>query len=510
MRLRDRHARHDDSPFTLRTTDRPTRLVLSDQLYGRESEVRSLHAALDAAAVGDARAVLVSGPAGIGKSALVQLLGVATVARGGCMLSGKFEALRRDEPYLALREALRPQIQRAYAAPGDMLERWRQRLRDTLGESADALVDLLPELHGLSPDRAPHSPTPDQAGDRARVAFSRLLAHLLDDARPLVIFLDDLQWADSASIEMLHFLAADPSLRGLLWVWSARSEELPPEHPLHTVLARVEADGLLRRVELAAPRAEDVAEMLSDACGRTAEEVAPLARAVVQKTAGNPFFVRSLVLHLVREGALRTEGHRWVWDLDAVARRDATDNVVQLMTAALARLDATELDTLRVAACVGRRFEVATLAAALGRPPDTLARTLWPAVEQGLIAPEGGDYQLAEVGVGDATYRFVHDRVLEAVHAGLPADERARTPPSAARCSPPTHATPTPWTSSRSSNTCATRSICSTRPSVNSSRASRSRPHAGPCAPGPSRSRTRSARRVCSRSETPAGRPPPS
>jgi histidine kinase len=426
-RLRDRHARGDEAPFALRGADRPLRFVLSDQLYGREGEVAALEAALDEAARGEARVVLVAGPAGIGKSALVQHLKASAVARGGSMLAGKHEALRRDEPYLALREALRPRLRLAFTAPEAALDRWRAGLRDALGESADALVELLPELRRLLPDVVVGGLAPERARDRTRVAFSRLLGHLLDDARPLVMFLDDLQWADSASLDMLQYLTADPGLRGVLWIWSARSEELPLHHGLHAVLEGVDAHGILRRVEPAALRADDVAALLADACGRGADDVAPLARVVVQKTAGNPFFVRSLVLHLVREGVVRPDADRWVWDLDAVGRYDATENVVKLMTEALGRLDEVQRGALRAAACVGRRFEVATLAAALGRRSDELARALWPAVEQGLLAPEGGDYQLAEVGVGDAAYRFVHDRVLEAVHAGLPADERATT-----------------------------------------------------------------------------------
>ncbi len=413
--------------FAVGLSDRSQRFAIPGRVYGRDSERETLLAAFAASRSGAAGLLLVTGPPGIGKSTMVaELRGPVTEGRG-CFASGRFEQLRREVPYLAFLSAIGHLLRQILTESEASLAGRRERVRDALGPSAGLLVRVLPELAPLvERDSDELEPEPEQLRSRMRVAFAALLRALAEPERPVVLFLDDLQWADAASLELLEFLAADPGLRGLLLVGGYRAGEVGPAHPLVRTIESLSSKGRPARTLVAGPLDADAAtRLVADACRSSEETARPLASLLLEKTGGNPFFLRALLERLHADGHIRPSPSGWTFDAAALEGIEVTDNVVQLLIEEIGRLPAESRDALRTAACLGHRFRAGILATILGRPGAVVGRRRDPAVAAGLLVPEDDAYRLVAYREdGDAWVRFAHDRVEEASYALLPEGER--------------------------------------------------------------------------------------
>jgi predicted ATPase/signal transduction histidine kinase len=416
--------------FELGRRDQGHTLALPPRLYGRERELGQLVAGIARAAGGGNELHAVSGPAGAGKSALVHEAGAQLPEGRGAFVWGKFDQLRGDVPYAALAEALRRLVRAWLEQPPDVAQGWRQPLLDVLGRNARVVVDVIPEL-GRVLGETPAVPElgPIEAESRFHLTFAALVKLLCQRLQPLVVLMDDAQWADPASLRLVGLLVTDPDIRHLLVALSFRNDEVEPGHPLLRTLDMVRAAGTaVSSLALAPLDLEAVAAMCVDTLRVQPARVAPLAQLVQRKTAGNAFFARRFLLHLHQTGLLRWEGESagWQWDTAGIEAAEVTENVLDLMARAIRRLPEPTQRLLEMAACFRRRVDVGMLAQLAGASLEETARQLWAAVEEGLLV---ADRDAAASGPAPAGphYRFVHDRVQQAAYSLPPEEQRLRT-----------------------------------------------------------------------------------
>ncbi|MFT3766703.1 MAG: AAA family ATPase [Minicystis sp.] len=420
----------DVAPFPLGEHDRSPRLHFPERFYGREDEVRALREAFDEAAAGATQITLVRGWSGIGKSTLALTLERPVLERGGSFCAGKFDQLNRDIPYSAVIHALRGLIRDTLTQGQARVDEWRARVLAAVGPNGALLVDVVPELAALIGDpKAPPELGPAEARERFRWLFRGFIAALASADRPVVMFLDDLQWADDASLTLLQDLVADRGARHLCLIGAYRDNEVDAAHPLALVVAAMEQAGPVRHIALAPLDRRDAAEMIADVLFRDVASSADLAGLVYDKTQGNPFFLREFLRALHGERLLRFDEDRdaWVWDLPAIEAMGFSDSVVDLLLGAFRRVGPEAQRALGIAACIGNRFDAATLALVAEADEAAIAAQLGAALGRGFILPAASiKASGARALVSSAGFRFAHDRVQQAAYSLVPAESRPR------------------------------------------------------------------------------------
>jgi predicted ATPase/signal transduction histidine kinase/DNA-binding NarL/FixJ family response regulator len=428
-----------DAPVVLGQKDFSPTIQIPQTLIGRERECQALAAAFERAAQGAVEVLLLGGPSGVGKTALVRAVyGEIAQAGRGLLLSGKHDQLGRAVPYAALAQAFRGLLSRVAASPKPVFDAWRARLEQALGPLSRVIADLVPELEWLmGPLPAlPIVPT-EMAYNRLKLAWIDFVRAVTDASAPLVLFLDDVQWVDPASLELLKTLLTDIGRKSLLLIAAYRDNEVDAGHPLWKLIEAVEQSGVSTPRLTVGPMDEGaVGQWLAATLSAPPQRVQPLTSALFRKTQGNPFFLGQLLLELHRRKLLRRnlQDGAWQWDQTAVERAAVTDNVVELMRSKVQELPERTQALLGQAACAGHRFSFGELILLSGREPAQLSLELWPALQAGLVQPGDGQYRelqaLAHAGQGrelDAGYRFLHDRVQQAFYERIAPGERART-----------------------------------------------------------------------------------
>ncbi|WP_258608443.1 AAA family ATPase [Mesorhizobium sp. AR10] len=410
-------AHHRVESFSLAAHDASDRLVIPERLYGREAEIDALLAAFDrVASEGTTELVLVSGYAGIGKSSIVNELHKVLVLQRGLFAAGKFDQYKRDIPYATLAQAFHSLVHQLLSMDDAELNRWRNALLDSLGPNGQLMINLIPELALIIGEQPPVPDLPPQdRQNRFQLVFRRFLGVFARPEHPLALFLDDLQWLDTATLDLLEHLT-HPDVRHLLLIGAYRDNEVGPSHPLARMLATIrEAGGRVQDILLAPLKQDDVKRLLGDALHTVPERTRPLAGLVFEKTDGNPFFTIQFLTALAEEALMAFDPgtEAWTWDLPRISAKGFTDNVADLMAAKLSRLPHATRKALGHLACLGNVAESATLALVHGETEEATHAALWEAVRAGLLLRSNN------------TYSFLHDRIQEAAYALIAEGERA-------------------------------------------------------------------------------------
>ena len=423
-----RHGRVES--FPLAQEDIPSHFHLPQKLYGREQEVAELLAAFEDVSKGARQLVLVGGYSGIGKTCLVRELFKPLTKSRGYLISGKFDQFQRNIPYSALVNACQELVRQLLTENEGRLEQWRAQLVAALGRSGQVIVDVIPEVGLiLGPQPAVPELPPREARNRFNLIFQKFLQVFYRAEHPLVIFLDDLQWADAATLKLVEALLGDEGARYLLLIGAYRDNEVGTDHPLTLALNSLgKQDAPIRRIMLAPMTLAHTARLVADTLFRDEESVLPLAALVQGKTGGNPFFIGQFLSMLYQEGLIHFEAGNgesgrpcWQWDMTRIAQANFTDNVVDLMIGKLKKLPAPTIAVLRLAACLGDHFDLPTLAIISEQATWPAYQHLFPAIQEGMVLPVS-NLELLDAGRADSPLihvhcRFLHDRVQQAAYA---------------------------------------------------------------------------------------------
>jgi PAS domain S-box-containing protein len=406
--------------FPLGDHDTPDRLLIPEKLYGRESEIDALLAAFDRVVAGARpELVLVSGYSGIGKSSVVNELHKRLVPPRGLFASGKFDQYKRDIPYATVAQAFQTLLRSLLTKNEAELSKWHDALQDALGPNAKLIVNLVPKLQLIigEPPPVPDLPLQD-AQRRFQFVFRRFIGVFARPEHPLTLFLDDLQWLDSATLDLIEDLLTQSDVRHLMLIGAYRNNEVISSHPLMRKLDAIRKAGApVQEIVLAPLTRENLAELVTDSFHREQEPATALAELIHEKTAGNPFFAIQFISALVEEGLLTFdygEG-RWCWDLNRLRAKGYTDNVVDLMVGKLNRLSVETQQALQLLACMGNSADFALLEMVSQQSNEEMHGQLWEAIRAGLIFRTEG------------SYKFLHDRVQEAAYSLIPENVRAET-----------------------------------------------------------------------------------
>ncbi|MFM0092980.1 AAA family ATPase [Paraburkholderia sediminicola] len=411
-------AHHRVGPFPLGTHDASDRLLIPEKLYGREAQIEALVAAFDRIVAGaGAELVLIAGYAGIGKSSVVNELHRILVPPRGLFASGKFDQYKRDIPYVPFAQAFQTLVRNLLSKSDAEVEPWRHALIEALGPNGQLIVNLIPELALIIGEQPPAPVLPPQdAQNRFQIVFRRFLGVFARPEHPLALFIDDLQWVDTATLDLLAHLVTHPDVKHVLLVGAYRDNEVDASHPFARTLESISrAEGAVQQIDLTPLMPDSVTQLVADSLHCDSATARPLAQLVHEKTGGNPFFTIQFLTALA-DGDLLAFDHgaaTWCWDLPRIHAKGFTENVADLMAAKLSRLPRLTQDALGQLACLGNVAEVTALTWVQGGSEETMHANLWEAVRTGLV-----------LRVANA-YEFAHDRVQEAAYALIPADERA-------------------------------------------------------------------------------------
>lgn len=415
----------DISPFILGEQDVSDRLQIPEKLYGRESEMAQLLEAFErVVSQGTPELMLVSGYSGVGKSSLVNELHKPIVRSRGIFISGKFDQYKRDIPYATIAQAFQTLVRQLLTEPEDKLTIWKTQIQTALGNNGKLVTDVIPEVEWVIGEQ-PAVPElgPAEAQNRFNLVFQNFIGLFASKEHPLVVFLDDMQWADSATLNLIQMILSGSSLNYLCFILAYRDNEVDLAHPFSVMLSQLRQSGLVSAEIVLAPlNLNYVNQLIAETLHCSPNRSKPLAQLVIQKTDGNPFFVNELLKTLYQENLIRFNytQHRpssaiWQWDLAQIEALGITNNIANLMIGRMQKLPTETQDVLKFAACIGNHFNLEMLAIVAETSPEQTAEALWEAVLSRFIVPT----ETSET----TSYRFYHDRIQQAAYA-LIADEQ--------------------------------------------------------------------------------------
>jgi predicted ATPase/signal transduction histidine kinase len=422
--------------FELGQRDLGDRFLIPEKLYGRAAEVQSLLEAFDRVAHGSSELMLVAGFSGIGKTAVVNEVHKPIVCQRGYFIKGKFDQFNRNIPLSGFVQALRDLMGQLLSEADEQLMQWQTEILSAVGENGQVLLDVIPELEQIIGQQPP---APELSGSTAQNRFNLLFQKFIKvfttAKHPLVLFLDDLQWADVASLQLIKLLMNDNGY--LLILGAYRDNEVSPAHPfILTVEELKKAQVITNTINLTPLAFDDINHLVADTLNCKQELAQPLTQLIDRKTKGNPFFTTQFLKALHEDGQILFNRNLCYWecDISQVNTLTLTDDVVEFMALQLQKLPAETQRILKLAACVGNQFDLATLAIVSEQLPTEAATALWKALQEGLILPTNqvykffhGPEQSASQELVNPAYRFLHDRIQQAAYCLIPHNQRQHT-----------------------------------------------------------------------------------
>ncbi|MDJ0715363.1 MAG: AAA family ATPase [Prochloraceae cyanobacterium] len=419
--------------FQLATQDIYDKFQISQKLYGREKEVESLLKKFKQVSNQEnhpSQVMLISGYSGIGKSRLVGEIYRPITEAKGYFIKGKFEQYQRNIPYMAFRQAWEELIDYLLVEPEDALKQWREKILKLLGDNAQIIIDVIPKLElilGQQP-KAPSLPA-QQTVNLFNLLWQKFLKVFCQKEHPLTIFLDDLQWIDSASLSLMQLIVTSSDIEYLFLIGAYRDNEVNSVHPLMLAIDEIEKAGtLVERISLSPLELSHLTDLITDSLRCERDRAKPLAELLLAKTEGNPFFTNKFLYSLYKDNLLYFDykDKIWQWDLEEIKAKNITDNVVELLSLEIKKLNSETQQILQLAACMGNQFEITTLAIVAEYEIQKTALLLREALEIGLVYPLSNAYKSIELEVshnenqGKIEYKFVHDRIQEAAYSLIP------------------------------------------------------------------------------------------
>ncbi|MHC5763559.1 ATP-binding protein, partial [Nostoc sp.] len=438
--------------FPIGQRDVSDRFIIPEKLYGREEEVKTLLEAFDRVTnhqilterSRSTELMLVAGFSGIGKTAIINEVHKPIAQQRGYFIKGKFDQFNRNIPFSAFVQMFRDLMGQLSREADNQLSAWKTKILAALGDNGQVIIEVIPELEQIIGQQIP---APNLSGTAAQNRFNLLFQKFIQvfttKEHPLVIFLDDLQWADSASLNLMQLLMDNLDGGYLLLIGAYRDNEVIAAHPLMLTLEEiVKAKVTINIITLAPLSTASLNQLVADTLSCSEEVAQPLTQLVYQKTQGNPFFSTQFLKALHEDGLIQFDFERgnWQCDIPQVKALAITDDVVEFMALQLQKLPTATQDVLKLAACIGNEFDLATLAIAQGASSQNMpqmseaqtATAIWKALQEGLILPQTEVYKFY---VGRETqdivessltvnYKFLHDRVQQAAYALIPESKK--------------------------------------------------------------------------------------
>lgn len=438
------------SQFVLGNRDICDRFAIPEKLYGRETEVKTLLEAFDRVSEGSSEIMLVAGFSGIGKTAVVNEVHKPIVRQRGYFIKGKYDQFKRDIPFSAWVQAFQNLMRQLLTESPAQVQKWKVKIFEALGENGQVIIDVIPELeHLIGKQKKVSELEGTAAKNRFNLLFQNFIRVFATKDHPLVIFLDDLQWADSASLKLMQLLMSETDTKYLLLMGAYRDNEVFPAHPLMLTLDEIRKNSAtVNQITLAPLDKTSLNRLIADTMICSPERALPLTELVFGKTQGNPFFATQFLKSLQVDGLISFDmttatsayeaGARGGWQCDIAQVRTLalTDDVVEFMAIQLQKLPINTQNVLKLAACIGNQFDLATLGIVHQKSQSETSADLWKALQEGLVIPISevykffGDSESVEVGQASelsVPYKFLHDRVQQAAYFLIPESQKQST-----------------------------------------------------------------------------------
>ena len=424
--------------FALATHDQSSFFNIPQKLYGREKEVNQLLEAFEQVFQGSKNITMVTGPSGTGKSVLVNEIHKPVTKRRGYFVSGKYDELKQNIPYYALINALNEFIDILLTESKESLTRWEATFAEACGSNGQVLIEVLPKLEMIIGEQpALQGLSPLEARNRFNYVFRNFIKAISLREHPLVIFLDDLQWADNTSLDFLKVLLSDPEDIHLMFIGSFRSDEVTESHPMHLVLEHLENNHVsINEIEIKELSVDNIAELIVDTLQCDKTRAKPLAELIHTKTLGNAFFVNQFLISLYEKETLHfdfdsakksSDGSSWSWDLETIKGLNITDNVVNLVADKILTLPDDLQESLKLASCIGNQFDFGSLSIIAKKDSKHLSSILFIAIREGLINPVSSSASLLNTSSAELDhqeFKFSHDKIHQAAYDLLNEEEK--------------------------------------------------------------------------------------